>query len=139
MIIVLFAMVMNKGGAEHVISTLCNYGIEKNHEMHIVTCLQGDSAYELDQKVTKHDGFITFDEYRTKNRLLTLPKLCKMYIAQMQKIDPDVIVSFLPEPCMITELCKGRVGKPIIGSERSDPYFQYSSFVYKTLIGLMRH
>lgn len=135
--IVFFAMTMNKGGAEHVISTLCNYGIRKDHEMHIVTCLQGGSAYELDPKVTKHEGFITFDEYRTKNKLLTLPKLCRMYIDQMQRIDLDVIISFLPEPNMITELCKSKVGKPIIGAERSNPYFQYRSFVYKTLVNLL--
>lgn len=135
--IVFFAMTMNKGGAEHVISTLCNYGIRKDHEMHIVTCLQGGSAYELDPKVTKHEGFITFDEYRTKNKLLTLPKLCRMYIDQMQRIDPDVIISFLPEPNMITELCKSKVEKPIIGAERSNPYFLYRSFVYKTLVNLL--
>lgn len=134
MIIVIFAMSMNKGGAEHVISTLCNYGVEKNHEMHIVTCLRGDFAYELNQKVIKHDGFITYKEYRSRHKLATLPKLCNRYIAQMRKIDPDMIVSFLPEPCMITELCKNKVGKPIIGAERSNPYFQYRSFVYKTLV-----
>ena len=135
--IVLFAMSMNKGGAEHVISTLCNYGIEKNHDMHIVTCLQGDSAYELDEKVTKHEGFISMDEYRSKNKALTLPRFCRMYIDQMRRIDPDVIVSFLPEPCMITELCKKKVGKPIIGAERSNPYFQYRSFVYRILVELL--
>lgn len=132
--IVLFAMTMNKGGAEHVISTLCNFGIKKNHEMHIVTCIQGDSAYELDAKVIKHDGFITFDEYKTRNKLLTLPTLCNRYMDLMTQIDPDIIISFLPEPCMITELCKKKVGKPIIGAERSNPYFQYRSFVYRILV-----
>lgn len=135
--IVFFAMTMNKGGAEHVISTLCNYGVERKCEMHIVTCLQGDSAYELDSKVTKHDGFISFEEYKAKNKLASLPKLCDMYIDLMRRIDPDMIVAFLPEPCMITELCKKKVGKPIIGAERSNPYFQYRKFVYKLLVGIL--
>lgn len=125
---------MNKGGAERVISTLCNYGVDHGYEMHIATCLQGISQYELNEQVKKHEGFISFEEYRMKSKLETLPKLCNMYVELMHSINPDVIVSFLPEPCLITELCKRKVGKPIIGSERSNPYYQYRSLVYKTMV-----
>lgn len=132
--IVFFSMSMNKGGAERVISILSNNGLGVSNSIHIVTCLEGNSQYELKDCVIKHPGFISFDEYMSKGKMRTLPKLCKMYIQSMAEIDPDIIVTFLPEPCFIAELCKKKVGKPIIGSERGNPYFQYKSLLYKVLV-----
>lgn len=131
--IVFFTMAMNKGGAERVISILCNHGLGEGNEMHIVTCLQGDSQYELKKSVIRHPGFLSFDEYKAKGKIKTLPQLCKKYKDTMKQIDPDVIISFLPEPCFIAELCKKQVGKPLIGSERGNPYERYRSRIYHFL------
>lgn len=125
--IVFFTMSMSKGGAERVISELCNYGAEHGHDMHIVTCLAGRSEYELRNSIKLHSGTIAVDAYHSMNRLQSLGSFCKQYVSQIQAIQPDVVVSFLPEPCMITEICKPIIRKPIIGSVRSNPYYQYRS------------
>ena len=84
--IAIFSMSMNKGGAERVISALCNYGAKHGYNMHIVTCLQGESQYELDTRVKKHKGFISLEKYRAESKVATLPRLCTMYVKCMQSI-----------------------------------------------------
>ena len=46
-------MSMNKGGAERVISILCNNGLGMDNEMHILTCLKGASQYILKDDVIR--------------------------------------------------------------------------------------
>lgn len=59
-------MSMSKGGAERVISELCNYGAEHGHDMHIVTCLAGRSEYELRNSIKLHSGTIAVDAYHSQ-------------------------------------------------------------------------
>lgn len=131
--IVFFSISMTKGGAQRVISILCNNGLGNHNEMHILTCLEGDSQYSLKNDVIKHQGFLPIDEYKKKGKIKTLPLLCRKYRQVIKQIDPDIIITFLPEPCFIAELCKKKVGKPIIGSERGNPYYRYRLPIYKML------
>lgn len=131
--IVFFSMAMNKGGAERVISILSNNGLGIDNEIHILTCLKGDTQYLLNDDVIRHEGFLSFNEYRKKGKIKTLPILCRKYRQAIQQIDPDIVISFLPEPCFIASLCKKKVGKPLIGSERGNPYYRYRSPIYKML------
>lgn len=132
--ILFFTMSMNKGGAERVISILCNNGFGTDNEMHILTCLKGHSAYSLKDDVIIHEGFLTIQEYRETEKVKTLPIFCEKYKKEVEKIEPDVIITFLPEPCFVAELCKKKVDKILIGSERGNPYLRYHSFVNKMLV-----
>lgn len=125
---------MSKGGAERVISNLCNNGLGVDNEMHILTCLKGKSQYPLKKDVIMHEGFMTLQEYRRQGKIKTLPVFCREYVNAMKHINPDIVITFLPEPCFIAELCKRKAGKVLIGSERGNPYFQYQSPVYKRLV-----
>lgn len=131
--IVFFTMSMNKGGAERVISILCNNGLGTDNEVHLITCLKGNAQYSLKDEVNCHEGFLSLEEYREMGKTKTLPVFGKQYRQVVEKINPDVIVTFLPEPCFIAELYKKKVGKVLIGSERSNPYFQYQTKMYKLL------
>lgn len=132
-----YTMSMCKGGAERVISEICNYGVTYGHEMHIVTCLNEPPEYELKENVMFHAGILSLDEYRAKRKMQTAQMIAYRYVKQMRELDPDIVVAFLPEPCMITEICKYRVKKPIIGSLRSNPYYQYRSVVRHCLAELL--
>ena len=132
--ILFFTMSMNKGGAERVISILCNNGLGMDNEMHILTCLKGDSQYPLKDDVIRHEGFLTLQEFREQGKKKTLPVFYSEYKKAVEQIDPDIVIAFLPEPCFIAGLCKRKVGKVLIGSERGNPYFQYRSPVYKRLV-----
>lgn len=132
-----YTMSMCKGGTERVISEICNYGVAHGHEMHIITCLKESPEYELNRCVMLHVGFFSQSEYKLKSKLHTLAGLMNHYVKQVIDIDPDIVIAFLPEPCMITEICKYRVKKPIIGSLRSNPYYQYRSVVRHCLAELL--
>lgn len=132
--IVFFTMVMTKGGTERVISILCNNGLGRNNEMHIVTCIEEDTQYLLKDGVIIHKGFMSIQEHRKSDKAKELLFLCKKYSKAMKNIEPDIIIALLPEPCIIAGLCKKKVGKVLIGSERGNPYFQYQSPVYKRLV-----
>lgn len=129
-----FLMATTKGGAERVVSVLSNNGLGMDKEIHILTCLKGDFPYPLKNDVILHEGFISLQEYRKQGKIKTFPVFCREYKKAMKQIDPDVIITFLPEPCFIAELCKKKIRKVLIGSERGNPYFQYQSPVYKRLV-----
>lgn len=132
--ILIFTMSMNKGGAERVISILCNNGLGMDNEMHILTCLKGASQYILKDDVIRHEGFLTLQEFREQGKIKTFPVFCREYKKAVKQIAPDIVITFLPEPCFIAELCKRKVRKVLIGSERGNPYFQYRTPVYKRLV-----
>lgn len=132
--IVFFTMAMSKGGTERVISILCNHGFGEKDEIHICTCLAGKSQYPLKESVIVHSGFMSFQQHDELGRIRALPVLCKRYIQEMKQINPDIILSFLPEPCFIAGLCKKNVGKILIGSERANPYVEYRSPLHKAMV-----
>jgi glycosyltransferase involved in cell wall biosynthesis len=131
--IVFFTMTMGKGGAERVISILSSRLAQQGQETAVVTCLSGESAYPLDGRTALH-SLIPFGEYMEKGKLKTFLPLSRQYVKTMQGIRPDVIISFLPEPCIIAALNRRKLGIPVIGSERSNPFLKYRSRLLRMVI-----
>lgn len=129
-----FTMSMNKGGTERVVSILCINGLGEDNEMHLFTCLRGETQYLLKDDIITHEDFIPLREYRKQGKIKTFPVFCREYMKAMKQIDPDVIITFLLEPCFIAEFCKKKVGRTLIGSVGKNPYFQYRLPVYKALV-----
>lgn len=130
--IAFFTMAFYKGGAERAISTLCNEGLTEGNEVSLVTCIDDEIQYPLNKDV-KCYGLCPVEKYKRLGKIFALPMLCKNYVKQMKEINPDIIISFLPLPCFIAGLLRHKVGKVVIGSERSNPYFQYKFIVYRLL------
>lgn len=119
-----FTMTLAKGGAERVLTTLCNNW--KNDEVSIVTCLSEESPYVLNETIKKYE-LIDKEEYKKKGKIGTFFKICSEYKQIANLIKPDVVISFLPEPCIVSKLMNKSVKSILIGSERGNPYYQYSS------------
>lgn len=108
---------MNGGGAERVVSVLANAFIKKNHKVAILTIVEDDLGYELDEKVRY-----------IPNRAPQAGKLQR--VAQrfsftrhwLKRLNPDVVVALSTEINIYTLLASTGLKKPIIISERNDPY-----------------
>ena len=124
---------MRKGGAERVVANLSN-AFSKNHDVNIVVTIPGESMYELNDnikyfsldKCNKKNNFIS----RTISRIFRLRKIIK-------EINPDVIVSLLPEPTYRLMIAKIFLDKKTIISVRNDPNVEYNTFFKKMLVKLL--
>ena len=109
---------LNKGGAERVVANISNYLAKRNNEIHIVTTLKEKSFYKLNEKINLYglDNRIKYN-FIMKN-IKRLKKLKKI----LEEINPDVIISFLPEPSYRILFLKMFNHKlKVIVSVRNDP------------------
>lgn len=126
-----------KGGAERVISNLANYFIGDN-QVAIMTLTNEEIKYELDKKI----NIIKLDKHKTiKNGLIRkitfLPKNIRRIFLMRKKIDevnPDIIISFLPQTSFLVLYNKKFNNKKVIVSVRNDPKIEYKSYIYKILM-----
>jgi len=129
------------GGAERVVCNLANYLVEKNDVM-VVALTKTNMAYDMDENIkcasidkkTYNSSSSLISKVLnklTKNiyRLLKLNKMIREY-------SPDLIVSFLPEPSMLTLLLKKFHKVPTIISVRNDPKIEYASKLYYCIMKL---
>lgn len=128
---------LEKGGAERVVSVLANSFIE-NNEVYIVTIVNEKIQYELNSKVElielgkegkKHTNKILKKILFIPNFIHRLRKMKKSF----KNIEPDIIISFLPEACFFSIMANKRKYK-IIVSDRNDPNQEYKTFLYKFLM-----
>lgn len=126
---------LRKGGAERVVVTLSN-NLVKSNDVTIITTTDEKVEYELDKNV---NIFNLKDFKGNKNSLskniIYLKKLSK-YI---RKINPDIILGFLPEPSYRLLLLKPFIKTPVIISDRNDPKIEYASFKSKIIMKWLYH
>lgn len=129
-----------KGGAERVLANLANE-LSRNNEVSIITLINYDEEYKLNNNINliKIDKRRT-NPYKKKSKLeKILKKIPKLIIRtinikkQIKNINPDVIISFLPEISFLVLLNKRKSDKVII-SVRNDPKIEYSSKLYNYLM-----
>lgn len=114
------------GGAERVMTNLANYCCDSGEEVFFVTSYPLDQEYDLDKRINrinlsseKIDGFVKKNLIYTR-RLRTVIK----------HHDPDVIVSFLPEPNFRTIVASAGLRSKVIISVRNDPSVEYQRRIY---------
>lgn len=134
--IVFVTLTMNKGGAERVIANLCNDYLSMENEITIITCTKDKPQYEMKENidVLSLDESIKQKEESKVNRLIRRRKKLKRLI---NELNPDVVISFLPEPCFITLSIKKYINCPVIISVRNDPKIEYKFLPYKILMKLL--
>lgn len=114
---------LNRGGAERVVSNLANYFIKCN-KVSIVITSPDLPQYELDKNITVYH----LDKKRESNNIIykNLKRIYKLNKI-VKKDNPDIIISFLPEPSYRILLLKPIRKIPTIVSVRNDPNVEYKS------------
>lgn len=115
------------GGAERVMATLANEFVERGNEVLIVTMKDAQSVYKLDErvKIIGAGGNVN-SERRVKRSFqmcLSAIKGIRVYIKEIKKFKPDIILSFLTNTNIMSIIVKKIYIRdiPLIISERCDP------------------
>lgn len=121
---------MTKGGAERVVANLSNTFCKSNN-ISIVVTPPDEPMYELDEKIK----FITLDNKKnSKSFLIKNIKRTLKLKRILNDLQPDIILSFLPEPTYRLMLANfNRKYKTII-SVRNDPNIEYNNIIKKILV-----
>lgn len=134
--VAIFTMSMTKGGTERVISNLCNEYLIKKYEVSIVTYLKYSSEYQLDERIQT----FSLDAGRSESRLgkiLEIITAGEKYAKLMQGIKADIILAFLPRPCLLACIMYKKTGIPLIGSYRSNPEYDMSNPMTSFLVRML--
>lgn len=130
--IVFFTINMEKDGAERVISNLCNQHLIKKYKVSIVTYLPLVCRYELDKKINVY-SLMVLQNKSPVWKFLEMKYVNKRYMSLMHDINPDVVVAFLPRPCMVACAMRKKLGVPVIGSIRSNPEVNFKNPIYRMI------
>lgn len=115
--ILFFIQGMKGGGAERVMSILCNTFSENGHKVILgITETMDDMAYELRDAVTIRDLTISGGNVIVR-RLKSLRKMRSL----IKEEKPDVVISFITRTNIIAIVAGAFLKIPVIISERNDP------------------
>lgn len=121
---------MEKGGTERVISNLCNEYLIKNYKLSVVTYLPFACSYQLNEKIHVY-SLETEQKGNAVQKFLEMKDVNRQYVKVMSAIKPDIIIAFLPRPCMVACAMRKKLGVPVIGSIRSDPALNFKNRLYR--------
>jgi len=119
---------MQGGGAERTISLLSSYLINMENEVYIVTMDDQKSFYPLPNQIkhvklgVNHNSQNIFRAMFNNFHSLLVIHDC------FSDIRPDVVISFQPNTIFLSWLAKWGVGYKVIGSERTNPFYNQSGF-----------
>ena len=119
---------MGRGGAERVISILSDYYVSQGWEVYILMQLHSYIEYEINPEIEIIDA--SSRKGIKKGFVSTILKVRSTII----DLNPDVIVSFMAQNCLILGLAMFDKKIPIIMSERIDPSQVNRNFIYKFLL-----
>lgn len=109
-----------------MISLLGN-SLAANYKVFIIVAGEcNKETYKLDKRISILQ---LEDERPVKNKYLQFLILCRNYVSMVRKIQPDLVISFLPKPCIISTMMRFFVNSPLICAERSNPYFHYKGLM----------
>lgn len=117
---------MQKGGAERVVANLGNY-LSKENNIYIVTSVNGKIEYKLNENIKL---FTLDDKKVSKNKIIKNIHRRRNLKNVINEIEPDIVISFLPEPTFRLMSLRNNIKCPIIISERNDPNTEYKSMLY---------
>lgn len=132
-------MGLGKGGAERVISLLAN-SLVKENEVAIIMNINSEIEYDFDNRIQIIPLVKNDSPFLRKLRRISI-----FIIEKMKKIicefEPDIIISFLPEPSFRVLFLKKYSKKikniPIIVSVRNDPVIEYKNPLFYHLMKLL--
>lgn len=133
--IVIFTMSLNRGGAERVITNLCNEYLSKKHQVTIVTCIRALPQYSLDRRV-RHICIDRLPEEKDQNKIMRFIRRRKSLRRLLNSLSIDIMLNILPEPSFLALSLKNKYSFPMIVSVRSDPVMEYGFLPYYLMMRL---
>lgn len=134
--IVIFTMNMKKGGTERVISGLCNTCLIHRYQVSVVSYLEWECEYALDERIHTYSL-----GYRQENslpeKLVHTAFAARACARLMDSIQADLVLAFLPRPCLAACLMRRKNGIPVIGSYRSNPWYDMKGIFYPSLVRMI--
>ncbi len=120
---------MESGGAEKVIATLANSLQSTGYNVSIVgvSSANSKSFYELNNGVK----YITLRK-EGHNRIGVFKRIFVLN-KTLRSLKPDIVIAFLPHVIVYTNFAMFNINKPLIVSERNDPYSDPKGFVLRLL------
>lgn len=106
---------LGRGGAQRVISLLANEYAKAGWSVHMVTLLDNNVGYKINDDIILHDLSKKGSYY--KNIISWIIGLRKL----LKEVKPDVVLSFVGRVNIITMLAGYKLNIPIAVSERNDP------------------
>lgn len=134
--IMINTLTLNRGGTERVITNLCNEYLVAKHTITIVTSVCAEPKYEINNKIK----IISLDnsiKQIKQNKVIRFVRRRKRLKKIIENVDPDIILSFLPEPNFLILSLKKIFKIPIIISVRNDPKSEYSFIIHKLLMKVL--
>ncbi|MGJ8685713.1 MAG: glycosyltransferase family 4 protein [Nonlabens sp.] len=124
---------LGSGGAERVVSTLCNELAEK-YKVTVITFAKKEPFYKLDPKINQ---IYCLDKIEPSNTFLDTIrlnlKLLKTIKEKLQNENIELIIGFLTRGNILAVLAAKACKIPVIISERNNPYTVKLSLLWKTL------
>ncbi len=130
--ITIVTLSLQRGGAEGVIARLCNDALAGRYEVNIVTCMNREVQYELDDRIVIH--VIDDADQKYSNLIERFVVRRKRLSRILKELKSDIVISFLPEPNFLVLSLKRRIHCPVVISVRNDPVREYSNRVYYSLM-----
>lgn len=121
-----FISSMRGGGAEHIMSMLCNKLVERGYEIFLVTDTRTAFAYKIDSRINILSLYP--ENYEKTFRFVRFVRFLNLIRNYVKKIGPDVIVTFMFSLNARVILATRGLGVPIIASARST-YHQKINFI----------
>lgn len=128
---------LKKGGAERVIAVLANK-LSQNNDVYITTLLDDNIEYSLNSNIKICS--LCNDVKRNFINKISLIELFKIKNI-IDDIEPDIIISFLPEPSFKLMAAKKVFSSlkkyPVIISIRNDPNIEYKNILIKFVMSML--
>ncbi|MDD6203098.1 MAG: glycosyltransferase [Lachnospiraceae bacterium] len=121
-----------RGGAEGVIARLCNDYLAEKYQITIITCRNCKIEYQMDERIRVI--CIEKQEASYRNMPERFLKRRSLLKGVLQEIEPDLLISFLPEPNFLALSLKKHFHFPMIISVRNDPKEEYKKGIYHMLM-----
>lgn len=120
---------MSRGGAERVISVLCNYLVCSGYNVSILMLLHSHNEYPLDSRIQVID--LSDDSRKLALYLPVLLGKIRRYVAEH---DTGILVCFMAQICLLTGLALTGKKTEMISCERIDPHYVHRAAVYEKIL-----
>lgn len=118
----LFTSSLEAGGAERVFSTMANYWAERQWAVTLITLSDASSDfYPLRQDVARIGLGLIRDSDGPVSALVNNAKRIWALRMALKRVRPDIVISFLDRPNVITLLATIGLDMKVVVSERTDP------------------
>lgn len=120
------------GGAERLMSQLASRWSAAGHEIHLVTWAPQDTdQYPVPPEVRRHGlGLLAASQNRLRGLLANFRRV-RILRSTLQRIQPDLILSFCDQMNIVTLQAARKLKAPVIISEHSNPAKQRLSRIWE--------